>query len=167
MPIARYFVVVGAALAAVLLIAGWFLPESPASFRERPESVERAAIRIRSAWKWPEKIVMETNQPTMPSLSVEAAPTEQSDERLPDEVTDQTIVDVLPKRKPDARMIEAPRSPARAKRRTATAFRSPHEARIRHRKELPTLGRHEACCWFEWADRSVMSKPASRKRVAR
>jgi hypothetical protein len=112
----------GTALAAVLLIASWFLPESPASFPERPKIVEKAVIRIRSARKWPEKIALDTNQPTMPSQPVEAAPTEKLVERLFDEVTDQTSVDFLPKRKPDARTIDAPHPFAQAKRGTATAF---------------------------------------------
>jgi hypothetical protein len=55
-PIARYFVVVGSALAALLLIAGWSLPEPPASFPDRPEIIERAAIRIRSARTWQKRL---------------------------------------------------------------------------------------------------------------
>jgi hypothetical protein len=35
-PIARYFVVVGSALAALLLIAGWSLPEPPGEFALTP-----------------------------------------------------------------------------------------------------------------------------------
>jgi hypothetical protein len=49
MPIARYFVVVGSGLAALLLIAGWSLPEARASFPDRPEIIDKVAIRIRSA----------------------------------------------------------------------------------------------------------------------
>jgi len=60
-PIARYFVVVGSALAALLLIAGWSLPEPPASFPDRPEIIDRATIRIRSERKWPEKVVLDTS----------------------------------------------------------------------------------------------------------
>lgn len=42
MPIARYFVVVGSALAALPLIAGWSLPEPLPSFPDRPETIEGA-----------------------------------------------------------------------------------------------------------------------------
>ena len=35
--VARYFMVVGSALAILLLIAGWSLPEPPASFPDRPD----------------------------------------------------------------------------------------------------------------------------------
>jgi hypothetical protein len=89
-PITRYFMVVGSALAALLLIAGWSLPEPPASFPDRPEIIERAAIRIRSARAWPEKVVLNTSQPTIPTPSIEVVPTEQLVAPLPDEMTDQT-----------------------------------------------------------------------------
>ena len=116
MPIARYFMVVGSALVVLLLIAGWSLPEPPASFPDRPEIIDRATIRIRSERKWPEKIVLDTNQPTIPTLSIEVAPTEQLVARLPDEMTDQSSVDAPAKPNPDARPIDAHRRPARAKR---------------------------------------------------
>jgi hypothetical protein len=64
-PIAKYFVVVGGALAVLLLIAGWSLPVPPASFPDQSEIIERAAIRIRSERKWPEKVVLDTSKPTM------------------------------------------------------------------------------------------------------
>src|SRR5712664_3574246 len=166
-PIARYFVVVGSALAAFLLIAGWSLPEPPASFPDRPEIIERAAIRIRSARTWPDKVVLETGQLTIPTPSIEVAPTEQLVARLPDEMTDQTRVDSLAKLDPDARPIDAHRRPARAKRKPARAFPSTHVARTRNRNEQPTLGTGEECCRFEWADRRATSKAASHKRVAR
>ena len=167
MPIARYFVVVGSALAVLLLMAGWSLPEPPASFPDRPEVIERAAIRIRSERKWPEKVVLDTSQPTIPPPSIEVAPAEQSVARLPDETTDQTSVDSLAKLNSDVRPIDAHRRPARAKRKPAMAFPSTHMARVRNRNEQPTLGAGEECCRSEWADRSEMSEAASRRRVAR
>ena len=167
MPIARYFVVVGSALAVLLLIAGWSLPEAPASFPDRPEIIERAAIRIKSAHKWPEKVVFDTNQPTFSPPSIEAAPAQQLVARLPDERTDQTRVDSLAKLNPDAEPIDAHRRPARAKRKPARAFPSTHVARTRNRNEQPTLGTGEECCRSEWADGPALSKAASRKRVAR
>jgi hypothetical protein len=166
-PIARYFVVVGSALAALLLIAAWTLPELPASFPDRPEIIERAAIRIRSTHTWPEKVVLDTRQPTIPTPSIEVAPTEQLVARLPDEMTDQTRLDSLAKLNPDVRPIDAHRRPARARRKPARAFPSTHVARTRNRNEQPILGAGEECCRFEWADGRAISKAASRKRVAR
>lgn len=158
--------VVGSALAALLLIAGWSLPESPPSFHDRPEIIDRTIIRIRSERKWPEKVVLDTSQLTIPTPSIEVAPTEQLVARLPDEMTDQTRVDSLAKLSPDARPIDAHRRPARAKRKPARAFPSTHVVRTRNRNEQPTLGPGEECCRAEWGDRPAMSKAASRKRVA-
>jgi hypothetical protein len=124
-PIARYCMVVGSALVVLLLIAGWSLPESASSFPDRPEIIDRAIIRIRSERKWPEKIVLDTSQLTIPTPSIAVAPTEQLVGRLPDEMTDQTRVDSLAKLTPDARPIDAHRRPARAKRKAAGAFHRP------------------------------------------
>jgi hypothetical protein len=166
-PIARYFVVVGSVLAALLMIAGWSLPERPANFPDRPETIKRAAIRIRSAHIWPEKVVLDTNQPMIPLPSIEVALTEPSVAHMPDKPTDQTRLDSLAKLSPHVRSIDAHRPAARATRRIARAFSSSHVAGIRNVKELPAWGTGEACCRSEWADSPAMSKAASRKRVAR
>jgi hypothetical protein len=165
-PVARYFIVVGSALVVLLLIAGWSLPEPPSSFPDRPEVIERAAIRIRSERKWPEKIVLDTNQLTIPPPSIEVPPTQQLVARLPDEMTDQTRVDSPAKLNPDVRPTDAHHRPARAKRKPAGAFPSTHVARARMRNERQTLGTDQECCRFEWADRPEMSKAATRRRVA-
>jgi hypothetical protein len=166
-PIARYFMVVGSALVVLLLIAGWSLPEPAPSFPDRPEIIDRAIIRIRSERKWPEKIVLDTRQLTIPTPSIEVAPTEQLVARLPDEMTDQTRVGSLARPNPDAPPTDAHRRPARAKRKPARAVPSTDVARTRNRNEQPTLGIGEECCRLEWADRSAMSKAAPRNRVAR
>jgi hypothetical protein len=160
-PIARYVIVVGSALAVLLLIAGWSLPEFPESFPDRPEIIDRATIRIRSARKWPEKIVLDTSQLTIPTPSIEVAPTEPLvASPPPDETTDEARVDSPAKLDPDARPINAHRRPARAKRKPARAFPSTRVARIRSRNEQPTLGTGDECCRFEWADRPAISKAA-------
>lgn len=166
-PIARYFIFVGCALAVLLLIAGWSLPEFPESFPDRPEVIERAAIRIRSERKWPERIVLDTGQPTVRTPPIEVVSTEQLLARLPDEMTDQARVDPLPKPNPDARPIDARRRPVQARRKPARAFPSMHVARTRNRNDPPTWRTGEECCRFEWADRPAISKAALRKRVAR
>jgi hypothetical protein len=161
--------VVGSALVVLLLIAGWSLPEPPASFPDRPEIIERAAIRIRSERKWPEKVVLDTNQPTFSSLSIEVEPAQWSVEPLSDEITDQTIVEALAnsmaKPKPNARPIGAYHRPMRAKRKKARAAPSTHMARVRSPNELQGLGGE--CCWFERTDGRTTSRAASRKRIAR
>ena len=64
MPIARYFIFVGGALAALLFIAGWCLPTPPAMFAKQLV-IDRSIIRIKSVRKWPEKVVLDTSQPTI------------------------------------------------------------------------------------------------------
>jgi hypothetical protein len=114
--ITRYFVVVRSALAALLLIAGWSLPEPPANFPDRPDIIERAPIRITSERKWPEAVVLDTNQPTFSPMPIEIAPAEQPVEPPPDEMTDQTSVDTLAKLNPGTQPIDALRRPAQARR---------------------------------------------------
>jgi hypothetical protein len=164
---ARYFAVVGGALAVLLLIAGWSLPELPDRFPDRPGSIDAATIRIESARKWPEKVVLDTSQPAFSFPSVDVPPARDLVERLPDEGTDQSSVgsqaDVVAK--PDVRPIVAEHPPVRARHKRSRAAPSIRMARVRDPNELqrPT----EACCWFEPMDRRARSRPASRNRVAR
>jgi hypothetical protein len=168
-PIARYFVVVGSVLAVLLSIAGWSLPEPPPIFPDRPEIIERATIRIRSERKWPDKVVLDTNQPTFSSSSIEVARAQESVEHLPDEMMDQTSVESLAKSmakpKPNVQPIVAYHPPMRAKRKKARAVPSFHVARVRSPNELQALG--EGCCWFEPMDGRTTWRAGSRKRVAR
>jgi hypothetical protein len=62
MPLVRYFLWIGCALLALLLIANWYLPELPAAERT---SVDRPLIRIQSEKKWPERIVYDTSRETV------------------------------------------------------------------------------------------------------
>ena len=61
MPLARYFLLVGGALLAMLLAAGAFLSSQPVI--ERVEA--QRTIRIHSEMKLPERIVFDTSQPTL------------------------------------------------------------------------------------------------------
>ncbi|MEA2820382.1 MAG: hypothetical protein QOJ86_2386 [Bradyrhizobium sp.] len=165
MPVARYFMVVGSALLILLLIAGWSLPEPPPRFPDRPEVIERAAIRIRSERKWPEKILLDPNQLTIPPIEV--ALVEQLVAPLSNEIRDQTRVDALAKLDPDGRPSDDHRRPVRAKRKPARALTSTHVARARNRNGPPRWGTENQCCRFEWADRPEMSQAEPRRRVAR
>ena len=75
MPLARYFFFVGSLLLAMIFVADWYLPDSPQTFREA--QVDKSIIRIKSAHKWPERIVIDTSLPTIvppPSQVVANAP---------------------------------------------------------------------------------------------
>jgi hypothetical protein len=63
MPLKRYFGFVGGLLLALLLVADWYFP-SPVSGKEAG-GIDKTVIRITSAHRWPDRIVFDTNQPTI------------------------------------------------------------------------------------------------------
>jgi hypothetical protein len=146
--IARYFLVVGSALVVLLLIAGWSLPEPPPNFPDRPEIIVRATIRIRSERKWPEKVVLDTSQPTMTPPVVMDPPAVQSSVPLPsDEAACQSNFETIAELKPDIQPVAIDRSNLQIKRGVARA-RSRHVARgfNTHRRARAETGR--GCCQF-------------------
>jgi hypothetical protein len=58
----------------MLFVAEWYLPDSPQSF-VREAYVDKSIIRIKSAHKWPERLVIDTSLPTIvpPTLAVLAS----------------------------------------------------------------------------------------------
>ena len=89
MPVLRYFAYVGCVLAALLLAANWIWPAEPRTSDPNTsdpkasspqavvdESPFERTIRIQSARRWPEKIVFDTNQPTIvpPPAPIVASP---------------------------------------------------------------------------------------------
>jgi hypothetical protein len=79
MPIARYITWVGASLLALLFVVDWYLPQS--SPEPAGEAANRPVIRIASIQQPPERIVIDTSQPTIippPALVAEAAAEEPS-----------------------------------------------------------------------------------------
>jgi hypothetical protein len=155
-PLARYFIIVGGALAALLLIASWCLPVPPALFAEQL-AFDRTIIRIRSAHKWPEKIVLDTTQPTITPPAIEAPLTME----LPsDEAGNRSNLEAM------AQLTQ----PTAVVHRTLQVKRSvPKIARSRH--AAPAINRREGttgnCCQFGWIDGSqITSNAISRRRSA-
>lgn len=74
MPIGRYFLYIGGVLLALLFIADWWLPSLGSG--SAPSDVDRTTIRIHSAQKWPNAIVIDTTLPTIvpPPVAMAAAP---------------------------------------------------------------------------------------------
>jgi hypothetical protein len=62
MPLARYFFSVGGVLLALLFISDAYLPKLPVTDRANPNLL---VIRIHSDRKWPERVVYDTNLPTI------------------------------------------------------------------------------------------------------
>jgi hypothetical protein len=79
MPIVRFIGWVGASLLALLFVADWFLPKplpEPAG-----DAINKPVIRIASVQQPPERIIIDTSQPTIvppPTLFTDAAPSEPS-----------------------------------------------------------------------------------------
>src|SRR6476620_10869253 len=74
MPIGRYLAWVGTALLALLFVTNWFLPQSLAE--PLGDEINRPVIRIASMQQPPERIVINTNLPTIvppPTPSADAA----------------------------------------------------------------------------------------------
>jgi hypothetical protein len=74
MPLLRYFVFVGGALAALLLLSNAVLPKPPVAEVTNTAS-ELPMIRIHSAQKWPQRVVIDTSLPTIvPTQTATAEP---------------------------------------------------------------------------------------------
>jgi hypothetical protein len=75
-PLGRYFAFVGSVLLGMLFFADWYLPSASSQTVFREARVDKSIIRIKSAHKWPEPIVIDTNLPTIvPPLPVLAKAT--------------------------------------------------------------------------------------------
>lgn len=66
MPLARYFLFVGGALMALLFAFDFLSPRAVAdNGTQTAGTVDRSTLRIKSEQKWPERIVLDTTQPTI------------------------------------------------------------------------------------------------------
>jgi hypothetical protein len=64
MPLMRYFMYVGGALLALLLIANICLPAPPVPQKSQ-SATDLSVVRIHSDQKWPERVVFDTTRPTI------------------------------------------------------------------------------------------------------
>jgi hypothetical protein len=79
MPIVRFITWVGTSLLALLLVADWYLPK--ALPEPVGDAINKPVIRIASVQQPPERIIIDTSQPTivpLPALFTDAAPSEPS-----------------------------------------------------------------------------------------
>ena len=65
MPVARYFLFVGAALLALLFALDAFVPQQVAVASNAAPSIDKTVVRIRSDQKLPERVVYDTSLPTI------------------------------------------------------------------------------------------------------
>ena len=65
MPVVRYFLLVGGVLLALLFLSNEVLPQLPVAERVAESGPDKPVIRINSDRKWPERVVFDTNMPTI------------------------------------------------------------------------------------------------------
>jgi hypothetical protein len=80
MPLMRYFLYVGAALLALLFVAGEVFPTLPAesAVQETRALADVPMIRIHTDRKWPERVVFDTSIPTIAPTRTQMAKNEAS-----------------------------------------------------------------------------------------
>jgi hypothetical protein len=164
-PIARYFIFVGGTLAALLFIAGWCLPTPPAMFANQL-AIDRSIIRIKSARKWPEKVVLDTSQPTITPPVVEEPPAAQSVRLPPNEAGDQSNLEALAQLKPDTPSAAVDHPTLRIKRGLARTARSKRVARGPVTRRLARAEAGGGCCQLGWIDSGQTSSNAVSHRHA-
>jgi hypothetical protein len=150
-PIARYFIFVGGTLAALLFIPGWLLPKPPALFADQSVALDRAVIRIRSAHKWPEKVILDTSQLTVkPPVIMDPPAIQPSIPLSSDSAPDRSNLEAMALLKPDTQLAAMNHSSLQIKRGVARTGRSRRAARgpVTHRRAEMSGG----CCQFGWVD---------------
>jgi len=165
-PVARYFIFVGGTLAALLLVADWCLPTPPAMFAKQLV-IDKSIIRIKSAHKWPEKMVLDTSQPTITPLAVAEPPATQSARLRPEEAQDQSNLEVLALWKPDPPSAVVDHPALRVKRGSAGVARPQRVARGPVTRRLARAEVGGSCCQFGWVDNAqTRSNAMSRRHLA-
>ena len=86
MPLARYFFWVGGVLLALLFASDVYLPKLPMA-ASLDTSVDKSVIRIHSDRKWPERVVFDTQQPTI-------IPSQTANNAAPNVVVPTTVADI-------------------------------------------------------------------------
>jgi hypothetical protein len=101
MPLARYFLYVGGALLALLLVSEPYLPKLPAADWGNSRSV---VIRIHSDQKWPERIVYDTSLPTIVPTQIASI---EADVAAPEVVASTAAREAFAQLQPASRLSDA------------------------------------------------------------
>jgi hypothetical protein len=166
-PIARYFMFVGCTLVALLFIAGWCLPTPPAMFANQSVAIDRAVIRIKSAHKWPEKVILDTSQPIITAPVVMDPPVARSSVPLPsDKAPDQSNLEAMALLKPDTQPVAINHPTLRIKRGVARSAGSKRVARGPVTRRLARAEAGGGCCQSGWIDNGQTSSNTMSRRQA-
>jgi hypothetical protein len=134
-------------------------------FADRSVALDRAIIRIKSAHKWPEKVILDTSQLTVkPPVIMEPPAIQPSIPPPSDRAPDQSNLEAMALLKPDTQPTAINHSTLQIKRGVATTGRSRRIARG------PITGRRTemgwGCCQFGWVDSGQSSSNAMPPRRA-
>jgi hypothetical protein len=76
-PLTRYFMFVGGVLLALMLVADWYWQDPPPM--ASPPPIDETILRIRSAHKWPQRVVLDTTAP----IDARPSPTAMTETAIP------------------------------------------------------------------------------------
>ncbi|MCP3444991.1 MULTISPECIES: hypothetical protein [unclassified Bradyrhizobium] len=134
MPIFRYFMFVGGALLALLFAADFVWPTSPAGQAVATAGYDQPLIRIRSDRHLPDRVVLDTSQPTVavPVVQTAAAAAPQATAQ-PDPLADisakarvrETFAQFTPKAQAQTTQTPQVQAPVQPKRKVARARPAP------------------------------------------
>jgi hypothetical protein len=138
----RYFLYAGSALLALLFLVNWYTPAAPTTTADQAQqaSLDKEILRIRSAQKWPQKIVFDTNIPSIvppPALVASVPPAPPSPFKAAEALNKKSVLDAH---------AEAKLTPQ--------AQRPPRKVAARHRTyrpAAPQFGSYPvASAWSPW-----------------
>jgi hypothetical protein len=128
MPLMRYFVFVGGALLALLLIVNAVSPVTEAARSTAAATTDRSVIRIRSDRKWPEPVVFDTSRPTTVAAAPAPAPVVAEAAPAPPKVAAQPLKNEVREAFAQANQVHA--EPKRKRKSVARNYAGPQRIRV-------------------------------------
>src|SRR4051812_25882176 len=115
-------------------------------------AIDRSIIRIKSAHKWPEKIVLDTSQPTITPPAIAESPAALSVRLSPEKAGDQSNLEAFAELMPDTPAAAGDHPTLLIKRGLATIARSKRVTRgpVTHQHARAEAGAD--CCQLGWID---------------
>ena len=143
MLLARYAIFVGGALLALLLVVNFFVPAEPVPQTTNAESSDIPNIRIESERRWPDRVVYDTNAPTItPTPSADSEPSSPSPAQAVDAGADKTRGALAQLQPADADKPD-PKQPPHARKATSKTARRHAPPPTRMVERQPQFG------WFD------------------
>ncbi|WP_298255412.1 hypothetical protein [Bradyrhizobium sp.] len=116
MPVLRYFMFVGGALLALLLIVGAWMPSVPPA-ASSGSATDLSVIRIHSDHKWPDRVVFDTTHPTIvpaPTVVAQAPPPKSENDQQSKGQAREAFAQLRPNPSPDEHRGREPKRKRRS-----------------------------------------------------